>query len=245
MTDWPNAPIAVRETRRVHHQRSSSCQADDVEARHRLTDEGSDSASADAVTAERPPVPWPVGRSRREEFAAAYLRVRQDAARWVDLEQIAPVESITPRVLVSLLYRFAPLRATTWFRVAEAGQRSGVRGLSSFVQRRLLRRYALEMMPGPYVGGGLYIAHTVGCVLVAEHIGDNVTIVGQVTLGARKTRRWPTIGDGAYLGIGARIVGGVDVGAGAQVGANAVVLHDVAPGETVVGIPARPIRRSP
>ena len=107
------------------------------------------------------------------------------------------------------------------------------------MQRRLLRVYGLELAPSTPVGGGLYIAHPVGCVLHAASIGENVTVIGQVTFGYANDARWPTIGDRAYLGVGARVLGGVTIGADARVGANAVVLGDVPPGSTAVGVPAR------
>jgi serine O-acetyltransferase len=97
------------------------------------------------------------------------------------------------------------------------------------------------MSVGADIGGGLYIAHPVGCVLMAEGIGSNVTVISQVTFGTRNDGRWPTIGDDTFFGVGARVLGGVAIGRAAQVGANAVVLTDVAPRTTVVGIPARPV----
>ena len=97
------------------------------------------------------------------------------------------------------------------------------------------------MPVGADVGGGLYVAHPVGCVLVAESIGENVTVIAQVTFGMREVPEWPTIGDRAFIGAGARILGGIKIGHDAKVGSNAVVLSDVAPRTTVVGIPARPV----
>ena len=111
-------------------------------------------------------------------------------------------------------------------------------GAAGYVQRRLLRLYGLEIAPAAEVAGGLYIAHPVGCVLHAKSIGENVTVVGQVTFGARSSPDWPRIGDDVYLGIGARVLGGIAIGSGAVIGANAVVIHDVPPGAVAIGIPA-------
>lgn len=172
---------------------------------------------------------------------SAAERFRHDAARWVVPQEIAPLSELTPAVITKLLVRNPPLRAMAWFRLATAMNAAGVRGVPSLIQRRLLRVYGLELTPGTDVGGGLYIAHPVGCVLVAERIGENVTVVGQATFGTRTDNRWPVIDDGVFVGVGARILGGVHVGPQAQVAANAVVLADVPAGTTVVGIPAREV----
>ena len=108
----------------------------------------------------------------------------------------------------------------------------------------MLRLYGLQIEPGASVGGGLYIAHPVGCVLFAEHIGTNVSVISAVTFGTRGDGAWPRIGDEAFFGAGSRVLGGIAVGAGALIGANAVVIHDVEPGATAVGAPARVVRKS-
>ena len=132
-----------------------------------------------------------------------------------------------------------------WFRIATLLWRYGVPGFKGWTQRRLLRLYGLELSPGQHIDGGLYVAHPVGCVLFADRIGSNVTVIGQVTFGTRTDGRWPSIGDDVFVGVGARVLGGISIGDRAQIGANAVVVHDVAPGTTVVGIPARPVAGMP
>ncbi|MCB0965223.1 MAG: serine acetyltransferase [Ilumatobacter sp.] len=142
-----------------------------------------------------------------------------------------------------LLVRHPSFRAVVWFRVAALANRCRMRSIPGLIQRRLLVKYGLEIPPGMDAGGGLYIAHPVGCVLVAEHVGENVTVIAGVTFGTRNDARWPTVGDGVFVGAGARVLGGITIGDGASIGANAVVVHDVEPGATVVGIPARPVVR--
>lgn len=122
-------------------------------------------------------------------------------------------------------------------------RQAGIRGVSTFVQKHLLKRYGLEISPAIQIGGGLYIAHPVGCVLFAESIGSNLTMIGQATFGTRDDGRWPVIEDEVFVGVGARVIGGVRVGAGARIGANAVVLADVPAGATVVGVPGRILTR--
>lgn len=166
---------------------------------------------------------------------------RRDAARWLRPEEVADVDEVTPFVALGLYFRHPPLRAMAWFRAGAAARQLGIRGAAGFVQRRLLLRYGFEIAPSTPVGGGLYVAHPVGCVLHAESIGENVTVVGAATFGTRDGARWPRIGDRAFIGVGARVLGDISLGAGAVVGANAVVLDDVDDGVTVVGLPARPV----
>jgi serine O-acetyltransferase len=74
--------------------------------------------------------------------------------------------------------------------------------------------------------------------------GEGVLLEHQVTIGAEK-RQSPVLGDRVFVGAGAKIVGAVTIGSGTRVGANAVVVNDVPPDTTVVGIPARPVARRP
>lgn len=164
---------------------------------------------------------------------------RRDVARWVRPQEVADPAGIDVKAAVRLLYEHPPLRAMAWFRFAQCCREMGIRGVPGLVQQRLLHRYGLELAPSTLVGGGLYIAHPVGCVLHAASIGENVTVIGQATFGTRTDAQWPVIGDGVFVGVGARVLGGIKIGRGAQIGANAVVLDDVPDGATAVGIPAR------
>ena len=165
--------------------------------------------------------------------------IRRDAARWIEPQGFSDPELVSLKVLAALLLRHPSLRATTWLRLGGAAGAIGIRGVPSWTQRRLLRLYGLEIKVGAEIGGGLYIAHPVGCVLAGEAIGEDVTVISQVTFGTRDDGRWPTVGSRAFFGAGSRILGGVTVGDGARVGANAVVLVDVPPAATAVGVPAR------
>jgi serine O-acetyltransferase len=92
-------------------------------------------------------------------------------------------------------------------------------------------------------GPGFVLIHPVGVVINSSTIaGRNVWLESGVVIGDNRGR-CPVLGDDIFVGSGAKIIGGVKLGNGARVGANAVVLHDVAAGSTVVGIPARPVVR--
>ena len=92
-------------------------------------------------------------------------------------------------------------------------------------------------------GGGLVLAHPIGIVINSSVRGGvNLILESGVVLGDNRGRS-PLIGDDVFVGSGAKVIGGVSVGNGARIGANAVVLHDVSPGATVYGIPAREARQ--
>lgn len=108
--------------------------------------------------------------------------------------------------------------------------------------------FGIEVSPRVKIGGGLFLPHTVGTVIGAESIGDYVTIMQGVTLGAKEpdmhftiaTR--PVIGNHVLIGAGAKIIGRVTVGDYAKIGANAVVVNDIPSHAVAVGIPARVIK---
>src|SRR5690242_19666314 len=102
----------------------------------------------------------------------------------------------------------------------------------------------IEIHPGAKIGSCVFIDHGMGVVIgETAEIGDGCTIYQGVTLGGtslyRGEKRHPTLGEGVVVGAGAKILGGFLVGAGARIGSNAVVVKEVPPGATVVGIPGR------
>lgn len=106
---------------------------------------------------------------------------------------------------------------------------------------------AIDIHPGAVIGKRFFIDHGFTVVGETAEIGDDVTIYQNVTLGGTNPsdgiagKRHPTLHDRTVVGSGAQILGPIVVGEGARVGANAVVTKDVAPGATVIGIPAKPI----
>lgn len=168
-------------------------------------------------------------------------RFKQDVARWIVPEQVAPLQEVTFFTTLKLLYRYLPLRAMLWFRFGSWCSEHNIPLMTGFTQRLIFRGYGLEIMVGSHIEGGLYIAHPIGSVIGNATIGQNCTIIGSTTLGMRKNGNFPTLGDNVFIGIGARILGDVHLGDGAVVGAMALVLEDVPANTTVVGIPAKPV----
>jgi len=110
----------------------------------------------------------------------------------------------------------------------------------------------IEIHPGAQIGRRLFMDHAMGVVIgETAEIGDDVTLYHNVTLGGVSpainsraqtgVKRHPTVRDRVIVGSGAQILGPITVGECARVGANAVVVKDVAPRTTVIGIPARAI----
>lgn len=95
------------------------------------------------------------------------------------------------------------------------------------------------------IGKGLHLPHNGNGVIIHPNtvIGDFVTIVHQVTLGSNGVGNngAPSIENHVYIGVGAKVLGRIHIGEGSRIGANAVVLKDVPPHSTAVGIPARVI----
>ncbi|MFG1298781.1 serine O-acetyltransferase EpsC [Xanthobacter sp. V3C-3] len=121
---------------------------------------------------------------------------------------------------------------------------------------RLLRRivwwatcliFSSEIAIGAQVGGGLFVPHPYGIVIGQAKVGRNMRLLQNVTIG-RKSQddpRDPVFGDNVNISAGAVLLGAITIGDGAIIGANAVVLKDVPPGATAIGIPARIIPAEP
>ncbi|MDN5300839.1 MAG: serine O-acetyltransferase [Thermoanaerobacteraceae bacterium] len=105
----------------------------------------------------------------------------------------------------------------------------------------------IEIHPGARIGKGFFIDHGMGVVIgETTEIGDNVTLYQGVTLGGtgkEKGKRHPTLGNNIVVGSGAKILGPLKIGDNAKIGAGAVVLKDVPPNSTVVGVPGKAVVR--
>ncbi len=101
----------------------------------------------------------------------------------------------------------------------------------------------IEIHPGATIGRGFFIDHGMGVVIgETAEVGDNVMLYHGVTLGGtgkQRGKRHPTIEDDVIIGVGASVLGAITVGKGGRVGGGAVVLKDMAPYSTAVGVPGR------
>lgn len=115
------------------------------------------------------------------------------------------------------------------------------------ISQRAARRTGIEIHPGAQIGKGFFIDHGSG-VIIGETaiIGDNVTLYQGVTLGGtgKETgKRHPTLGNNVMVSAGAKIIGSFTVGDNSKIGAGAVVIKEVPPNCTVVGVPGRIVKR--
>ncbi len=115
------------------------------------------------------------------------------------------------------------------------------------ISQRTARKTGIEIHPGATIGKGLFIDHGHGVVIgETTVIGDNVTLYQGVTLGGtgkEKGKRHPTIGNNVMISAGAKILGSFTIGDDSKVGAGSVVLEEVPPNCTVVGVPGRIVKQ--
>ena len=178
---------------------------------------------------------------RKTESGARSSNFLADLRRWILPGHVSTQERISIGQVLKMLWRYRALRATSWFRLASWFKHRRVPFFPNFLQQMIFRNYGLEIPSGANIGGGLYIAHPVGTVIMPNAIGRNCSIISNVTIGMRKEYAFPLLGDDVFIGAGARVLGGIRIGNGAVIGANAVVLRDVPDGATAVGVPARVI----
>ena len=120
--------------------------------------------------------------------------------------------------------------------------------LARWVSQKGARKTGIEIHPGAQIGKGFFIDHGNG-VIIGETaiIGDNVTLYQGVTLGGtgkEHGKRHPTIGNNVMISTGAKILGSFTIGDNSKIGAGSVVLKEVPPDSTVVGVPGRVVKRN-
>jgi serine O-acetyltransferase len=146
-----------------------------------------------------------------------------------------------------VFFCYPGLHAVLWHRAAHRIWHLGMPSSARFISNMGRWLTGIEIHPAAKLGRRLVIDHGMGLVIgETAEVGDDVTLYHQVTLGGTTLahgKRHPTVGNGVIIGAGAKVLGAITIGAGARIGANAVVTQSVAPGLTMVGIPARPLDR--
>ncbi len=146
-----------------------------------------------------------------------------------------------------LLYAYPGVWAIVNYRIANTIYKKGFKRIARFIMAINQLFTNIDIHPGATIGENVFIDHGIGVVIgETAIIGDNVTIYQGVTLGGvslNPGKRHPTIQDDVTIGAGAKVLGNITIGKESRIGANSVVVKDVPPYSTVVGIPGKVIKR--
>ncbi|MGI6260950.1 MAG: serine O-acetyltransferase EpsC [Acutalibacteraceae bacterium] len=150
------------------------------------------------------------------------------------------------RSRLEVYFLYSGFRAVRSHRKANWFYRHDMKFIARWISQRCRHKTGIEIHPGATIGKGLFIDHGMGVVIgETTEIGDNCTLYQNVTLGGTGKdvgKRHPTLGNNVMVGSGAKVLGPFKVGDNARVAAGAVVLSEVPPNSTAVGVPARIVR---
>ncbi len=162
-----------------------------------------------------------------------------------DIAAVLERDPATTRLIEPFLY-LKGFHAIQTHRLTHWLWSHGERDFALYLQSRSSELFQTDIHPAARIGKGIFIDHATGLVVGATAvIEDDVSLLQNVTLGATGKvagDRHPKVRRGAIIGAGAKVLGNIEVGEQARVAAGAVVLASVAPGTTVAGVPARPVR---
>lgn len=163
-------------------------------------------------------------------------------------EEIEVIRDRDPAIKTNLeVFLYPSFKAILRYRVAHWFFVRKRYFIARWISQRAVRKTGIEIHPGAKIGKGLFIDHGHGVVIGETcEIGDNVTLYQGVTLGGtgkEHGKRHPTIGDNVMISAGAKVLGSFKVGDDSKIGAGSVVLREVPPYSTVVGIPGRIVKR--
>jgi serine O-acetyltransferase len=163
-------------------------------------------------------------------------RIREDVNSVFDRDPAA-------RNALEVIFCYPGLHAIWMHRIAHWFWTNHLYFLGRFTSQVSRFITGIEIHPGAKIGRKFFIDHGMGVVIgETAEIGDNVTMYHGVTLGGvtwDKVKRHPTIGDNVVIGSGAKVLGPFTVGANSKIGSNSVVVKEVPPNSSVVGIPGR------
>lgn len=164
-------------------------------------------------------------------------------------EEIRVIRERDPAIHSSMeVFLYPGFKAMLHYRLAHSLYQKKHYFLARYVSQRGARKTGIEIHPGAQIGRGFFIDHGNG-VIIGETtvIGNNVTLYQGVTLGGtgkEHGKRHPTIEDNVMISAGAKILGSFTIGANSKIGAGSVVLNEVPPNSTVVGVPGRVVKRN-
>ncbi len=169
-----------------------------------------------------------------------FNRLKEDIKAFRDRDPAAKSD-------LEIYFLYPGFKAIRMHRRAHFYYKHGLNFLARFVSQRAARKTGIEIHPGATIGRRLVIDHGTGIVIgETTEIGDDVLIYQGVTLGGTGKdtgKRHPTIGNNVMISAGAKVLGPFKIGDNSRVAAGAVVLEEVPPNSTVVGVPARVVRQ--
>lgn len=163
-------------------------------------------------------------------------------------EEIALIKERDPAIKTAKeVFLYPSFKAIMRYRIAHKLYLRKHYFLARWISQRAARKTGIEIHPGATIGKGLFIDHGHGVIIGETAIlGDNITLYQGVTLGGtgkEQGKRHPTVGDNVMISAGAKVLGSFTVGANSKIGAGSVVLSEVPPNSTVVGVPGRVVKR--
>ena len=163
-------------------------------------------------------------------------------------EEIRIIRERDPAIHSSMeVFLYPSFKVMLHYRIAHRLYEKGHYFWARWISQRGVRKTGIEIHPGAKIGKGFFIDHGNG-VIIGETtiIGDNVTLYQGVTLGGtgkEHGKRHPTIGNNVMISAGAKVLGSFTIGDNSKIGAGSVVLSEVPPCSTVVGVPGRVVKR--
>lgn len=163
-------------------------------------------------------------------------------------EEIALIRERDPAIHSDMeIFLYPSFKVMMHYRLAHKLYKKGHYFWARYISQRGVRKTGIEIHPGAEIGKGFFIDHGNG-VIIGETtiIGDNVTLYQGVTLGGtgkEQGKRHPTVGNNVMISAGAKVLGSFKIGDNSKIGAGSVVLEEVPPNSTVVGVPGRVVKR--
>ena len=163
-------------------------------------------------------------------------------------EEIQVIRERDPAIKSNMeVFLYPSFKAILSYRIAHKFYVKKHYFLARWISQRAVRKTGIEIHPGATIGKGLFIDHGSG-VIIGEtaELGDNVTLYQGVTLGGtgkEQGKRHPTLRDNVMVSAGAKVLGSFTIGENSKIGAGSVVLKEVPPNCTVVGVPGRIVKK--
>ena len=150
------------------------------------------------------------------------------------------------RSRAEVYFLYSGFKAVRSYRKANWFFRHNMKFIARYISQRARRKTGIEIHPGATIGKNLFIDHGMGVVIgETTVIGDNCTLYQGVTLGGTgkdQGKRHPTLGNDVLVGAGAKVLGPFTVGDNSRIASNSVVLSEIPPDSTAVGVPAKVVR---